>query len=274
MYLEKIKVMNMISNKTDLGIASKDIELVEKPELLLEDLKFYFPNFLFYLWEKPDIMAFLIQKAEISDVKNYLAPLVVNNFYENILSSNFIQENLIYILTLLLHEEINNLSSVEQNSKFLDNTCCGFLLEELRKKKDIQSFFKTIIIDSIENLETNYSDLKLNFIVDEMNENYYKNKGSKYSIKNEDIYLADEDQELDGINYRDRKTIQSEQVNFNKKYIPPLEKESIEKFLEENNISDNKIINELYNSQLDKSIDQDQSLYSNMKLLANIKIIL
>ena len=269
MYLEKIKVMNMISNKTDLGIASKDIELVEKPELLLEDLKFYFPNFLFYLWEKPDIMAFLIQKAEISDVKNYLAPLVVNNFYENILSSNFIQENLIYILTLLLHEEINNLSSVEQNSKFLDNTCCGFLLEELRKKKDIQSFFKTIIIDSIENLETNYSDLKLNFIVDEMNENYYKNKGSKYSIKNEDIYLADEDQELDGINYRDRKTIQSEQVNFNKKYIPPLEKESIEKFLEENNISDNKIINELYNSQLDKSIDQDQSLYSNMKLLAN-----
>ena len=233
----------MISNKTDLGIASKDIELVEKPELLLEDLKFYFPNFLFYLWEKPDIMAFLIQKAEISDVKNYLAPLVVNNFYENILSSNFIQENLIYILTLLLHEEINNLSSVEQNSKFLDNTCCGFLLEELRKKKDIQSFFKTIIIDSIENLETNYSDLKLNFIVDEMNENYYKNKGSKYSIKNEDIYLADEDQELDGINYRDRKTIQSEQVNFNKKYIPPLEKESIEKFLEENNISDNKIIN-------------------------------
>ena len=51
------------------------------------------------------------------------------------------------------------------------------------------------------------------------------------------------------------------------KYIPTLEKESIEKFLEENNISDNKIINELDNSQLDKSIDQDQSLYSNMKLL-------
>ena len=100
----------MISNKTDLGIASKDIELVEKPELLLEDLKFYFPNFLFYLWEKPDIMAFLIQKAEISDVKNYLAPLVVNNFYENILSSNFIQENLIYILIYNIQNIFNFIS--------------------------------------------------------------------------------------------------------------------------------------------------------------------
>ena len=64
MYLEKIKVMNMISNKTDLGIASKDIELVEKPELLLEDLKFYFPNFLFYLY-------FYIEKSNDIKLKLY-----------------------------------------------------------------------------------------------------------------------------------------------------------------------------------------------------------
>ena len=109
MYIEKIKVMNMISNRTEQN--GKIMELVQKSETYLEDLKFYFPNFIFYLWERPKIMAFLLKKAQISDIKNYLAPLIVNNFYENILSPNFIEENLIYVLTLLLEEEINNLSS-------------------------------------------------------------------------------------------------------------------------------------------------------------------
>ena len=88
----------------------------------------------------------LLKNTDINEVKNHFAPLVVNNFYENIISPNFIEENLIYILTLLLEEEINNLSSENQNVSFLDNTRCGYLLEELRKKKDIQTFFKTIII--------------------------------------------------------------------------------------------------------------------------------
>ena len=94
--MEKIKVMNMISSRTEQE--GKIMELVQKSEIYLEDLKFYFPNFLFYLWEKPKIMALLLKQAEISDVKNYLAPFIVNNFYENILSPNFIEENLIYIL--------------------------------------------------------------------------------------------------------------------------------------------------------------------------------
>ena len=167
MYSEKIKVMNMISSRTENE--GKTMELVDRPESFLEDLNFYFPDFLFYLWSKPKIMAMLLKNNNINEVKNHFAPLVVNNFYENIISPNFIEENLIYILTLLLEEEINNLSYENKNESFLDNTRCGYLLEELRKKKDIQTFFKTIIIDALENLETNYSNLKLNFNPDEMN---------------------------------------------------------------------------------------------------------
>ena len=91
-------------------------------------------------------MALILQNADIKDVKNYLADFIVNNFYENILSPNFIEENLIYVLTILLNEEINSLLYVEQHVNFLDDTCCGCLLEELRKKKDIQLFFKNILI--------------------------------------------------------------------------------------------------------------------------------
>ena len=46
--MEKIKVMNMISSRTEQE--GKIMELVQKSEIYLEDLKFYFPNFLFYLF--------------------------------------------------------------------------------------------------------------------------------------------------------------------------------------------------------------------------------
>ena len=272
MYIEKIKVMNMISNRTEQN--GKIMELAQKSETYLEDLKFYFPNFIFYLWERPKIMAFLLKKAQISDIKNYLAPLIVNNFYENILSPNFIEENLIYVLTLLLEEEINNLSSPNENIKFLDDTKCGYLLEELRKKKDVQTFFKNVILDSIENLETNYSNTKLNFIPEEMNRLYMesiKSKGSKFKIKTEDIYLnqSEEDDEFEIINYRDRKDIQNEQIHFNMKYIPSLDKESVNKFIEEYKVETNESMFDLYSLQL-KNLELDQSLYSNQNLLANM----
>ena len=50
MYIEKIKVMNMISKRKK----KDDIILELKDDLsLLKDYKFYLPNFLFSLWEKP-----------------------------------------------------------------------------------------------------------------------------------------------------------------------------------------------------------------------------
>ena len=101
---------------------------------LLKQYKFYLPDFLFSLWEKPNIMAFILQNADKSDIKNYLAPFIVNNFYENILSLNFIEENLIYVLTILLNNEINNLSSIKENVNFLNDSHCGYLLEQLRRK--------------------------------------------------------------------------------------------------------------------------------------------
>ena len=117
MYIEKIKVMNMVLKRKK----DDDHVLELKEDLdLLKEYKFYFPHLLFYLWDKPKIMAFILQKAEKSDIKNYLAPLIVNNFYENILSPNFIEENLIYVLTILLNEEINNLLNIDQNKNFLD----------------------------------------------------------------------------------------------------------------------------------------------------------
>ena len=265
--------MNMISNRKENG---KIIELVDNKEEFLAELNLFLPHFLFYLWEHPKIMSMLLQNAEIDDIKNYLAPLIVNNFYENILSSYFIEENLIYILTILLQEEVNNLLYIEQNITFLDETCCGYLLEELRKKKDVQIFFKHIIIDAIENLETNYSGLKLNFIIDDIYMDYsdnIKRRGAQYRIRNEDIYLnpvVDSDN-VEDFNVRDRKNIQEEQNNFNKMYIPFLDNTSFEKFVNKNKINTDKGMYNIYFSKLNEDYTlNNQNLYSNNQLLVNL----
>ena len=180
--------MNMISDRIKHDNTQLElIEVKDRSNNILENLKYFFPHLMFYLWENPQKMALILQNADITDVKNYLANFIVNNFYENILSPNFIEENLIYVLTLLLHEEINSLLYAEQHSLFLDDTCSGYLLEELRKKKDIQTFFKNVITESIENLEINFSNYKFNFDIEKMNSNYLEEIKNKIKIEN--IYL-------------------------------------------------------------------------------------
>ena len=43
----------------------------------------------------------------------------------------------------MLKDEIDKLESIEQIDKFLENTKCGYLLEEFQKMPDIQMYFKT-----------------------------------------------------------------------------------------------------------------------------------
>ena len=40
-------------------------------------------------------------------MKDHLSNFICNNFYENILSANYIENNLLYLILLLLKEEIN-----------------------------------------------------------------------------------------------------------------------------------------------------------------------
>ena len=131
--------MNMIAERTKKD--DRKFELVKNPGELIRDLNTYFPKLMNYLWEQPKIVSFIIQNSGNEELREHLAPFFANNFYENILSSYFIEDNLMYVLTLLLEEEINNLNDVNQYENFLDNTPCGCLLKELRKKKRYPIFF-------------------------------------------------------------------------------------------------------------------------------------
>ena len=118
------------------------IDLKNEEGELLKELNVYIVKLMTYLWDQPKLIANLLLSAEKNDIKENLAPLIANNFYENILSSDYIEDNLLYVLSLLLQDEINDLNNENDFSNFLNETPCGFLLGHLKEKKDVQTFFK------------------------------------------------------------------------------------------------------------------------------------
>ena len=99
-YKEKIEIMNKLNK-----IKGKEHIIYELNENGIKDFDqiiAYIPYLMKELWKKPELVKLIIENADIDVLKEHLAPFFVNNFYENIFSFHCIEENLLYILTLLL----------------------------------------------------------------------------------------------------------------------------------------------------------------------------
>ena len=269
MYQEKIKVMNIISERMKKD--DKIFKLIEYDESL-GVLNVYIEKLIFSLCERPELVSIIIKNADLNDLKE-IAPLFANNFYENILSSDYIENNLIYLLTLILKDEITNLSDINQESNFLNNTPCGILLEELRKKNDIQSFFRTIILSPIENLEVNNSTFQINFDIKLLSEEFKILKCSNDINKNNNLKSFTYNECFDNIyleykrNIRNKKKTQKEMEDFNKKYFPDLNKKSLLEIIE--NFKNNKNMYDYCNSKIN-DCNSNSEYYSNKQLFNNL----
>ena len=231
------------------------------------------------MWEEPKIVALLLSNSQKDDVKEYLAPFICNNFYQNILSPYTIEENLLYVIAIMLKEEINKLNSINQINNFLDKTPCGYLLWELRYKSNIQIFSKNIIYKFIEEIETKCSDNKLNLniinIVKEIQETEKNLKKNKKNINNlEDLIFVkniniplggnEEDINLDVFKMNNKRQADE----FNDKYVSNLTKEELEKIIN-NKYKDNKNMRDYILKQKNK-INNDDKLFTNENLINNI----
>ena len=109
------------------------------------------------LWSRPYLTAMVLSKSKLQNIKDNLANFFVNNFYENIISNNNKDEQLLYIITILLREEIQKLNKTDSlNSKinsFLSDSPCGYILYHFCFKKEVQSFFRIILLNIIEKIE-------------------------------------------------------------------------------------------------------------------------
>ena len=90
-----LKVMTKLNRRLEKD--TRIMELCQNESDVLRDLNTYIPNLMNRLWEQPKLVVSVIQHAQITDLKNHLAPFFANNFYENILSSYYIEDNLMYV---------------------------------------------------------------------------------------------------------------------------------------------------------------------------------
>jgi hypothetical protein len=200
-YSSKTEVNNLINQKINDDV---EIILVDEPESYLLDLNMYIPKFLTFLWEKPKVVSLLLLNSDNKNVKEVLAPLFCNNFYQNILSPYTVEENLLYIISLLLIDEIGKLNSIDQVSNFLNQTPCGYLLSELKNKSDILTFSKTVIQKILEKIEVTCSEKKLNLniwnLINEIKsiENDLKKKNKNLSNIEDIIFLSNTDNSIIG----------------------------------------------------------------------------
>ena len=236
--------INQISGKE-----KRKLKLFENDYSLLKDLRGYIPNMMKLLWKQPNIVASIIEKTNSDDLRKHLAPLFVHNFYENIISSKSIEDNLMYIFTLLIKSEIMNLNDIVDKNKFLEDTPCGIMLEELIQKPDIQEYMIKITKKVIESLEKNNSKNKITFNPDEICvDNYEQMKiKSDSKPKNSINYSSSIEENSNEDNFIEQK---NKQNLFNKKYMLNLDESSLMSL--EEDYKDDKNIYEYLNSKTRK----------------------
>ena len=185
----------------------------------------------------------MLMNSNPPDIIKTLIPLISNNFYENILSSKSIQNNLLYILALLLKNEINNFNEYNKIEKFLNiNSTCGYMLYELRTKSDTQIFIKRVIEEAVEKIDE--YPYNLCFDIRKINENIInKLMDIKHEKINKSIFNFSEEEIIKDIVKKKLGIFHKEKIikEFNK-YINDL---NLEKdFCNKN---DNEITNYYYN---------------------------
>ena len=271
---------NLIEQKLNDDI---EISLVEEPESYLLDLNTYIPKFLTYLWEMPKVVSLLLLNSDINNVKKILAPLFCNNFYQNVLSPYTVEENLLYVISLMLMDEIGKLNSIAQINNFLNQTPCGYLLNELKDKSDIQTFSKTVIQKIVEKIEVSNSGKKLNLnienLINEIKNNEKELKKEYKSVEDceEMIFLANTDNSMDGEDDKNNKKGNHFEtyLNNNKKtselflskYMMDLDKKELEKI--KDNYKEKENMNE-YITKFINDCNNESDLFSNNKFIDKV----
>ena len=229
--------------------------------------KVFIQKFLIKLWENPKIIYIILKNSEIKELKDNLAPFIVDNFYNNYLSGNYVENNLLYIFALMLKDETDKLTDMEQVATFLDNSRCGYLLNQLIRKIDVQIYFKKMILATITKIE-NYSSRKINFNVNELDKKlrWLKsekefNKGDSDILKNaKESYKQDSDHSHRKGQQNENNSINNYLIDINIQYLEKLKKDDKNKDL-------NDYIGKLIE---DININKNQELYTNSCLIQNL----
>ena len=227
------------------------------------------------LWEEPKLVVDILRHCDIKDIKEHLANLFINNFYKNILSNNYVENNLMFVLTSLIKDEIDNLNNIDECDNFMcDDSKVGYFMNELRKNDDIKCFFKTSILNIIFDIEL-ISNLNLNLDAQDIIDNLKVKTEKEYQSKLDDLekiinkyIFVQETTEFkhELFTHKNWKEIikQKNTAQFNLKYLkilPLSELEKIKATFGKNNPEMNDYLNDVIKNA------EDDNYYSNSQLM-------
>ena len=225
--------------------------------------KIFIQKFLGKLWENPKIMFIILKNTEIKELKENLA------FYNNYLSGNYMENNILYILALMIKDEIDKLTDIEQVATFLDNSRCGYLLEQLIKKIDIQIYFKKMILGTIAKIE-NYSSRKINFNVNELNKKLSWLKSENFNQDYNDILKSAKDSYKHTSNDSHR-NYQQDGNNFSNNFLIDINSQYLEKMKSNDKKENNKDLNDYIEKFIEEiNTNKSPDLFSNSCLIQHL----
>ena len=231
--------------------------------------KIFIQKFLGKLWENPKIMFIILKNTEIKELKENLAPFIIDNFYNNYLSGNYMENNILYILALMIKDEIDKLTDIEQVATFLDNSRCGYLLEQLIKKIDIQIYFKKMIFGTIAKIE-NYSSRKINFNVNELDKKLSWLKSENYNQESNDILKSVKDSYKYTSNDSRRNPHQNGN-NFSNNFLIDINSQYLEKMKSNDKKENNKDLNDYIEKFIEEiNTNKSPDLFSNSCLIQHL----
>ena len=237
----------------------KNVKIILKKETgCFGVYKIFIQKLLIKLWENPKLIFLLLTNADLKEFKEYLAPFIVDNFYNNYLSGNYLENNLLYVITLMLQNEIEKFNDIGEFSSFLDGSKCGYLLQQLINKIDIQIYFKKMILGTIIKIE-NCSSRKINFNVNEISKKLSWLKSEKtFDAYNTNILKNAKN------SYRHGSNTNNYLINVNIQYL--------EKMEQNEEVQKNKDMNDFLGKLIDDiKKKEDPNLYSNSVLIQNLQ---
>ena len=114
-------------------------------------------TFFFIFRESNHLMLKLIENIDNTKEINLLAPFLCHFFYENFYMESTEQEEMIYIIYLLLEKEIDNLITPGENT-FLSESFISAFLSQMCNRYEIKNYIDIILNELICNLEELHSE--------------------------------------------------------------------------------------------------------------------
>ena len=196
------------------------------------------------LYSNQQYLLFIIEKANIEQIK-IMAPLIMNNFYTNILESETIEEQVLSLIWDLLNKEIPVLNNQKESKKFEENflnqnSKLYYFLSELINKNDIKNYFTNVLNDVLQVME-NYTSINLVFDINSLKKEISIER--KINLTVEDI--------------QERK---DERNSFYGKYIIAIKQKDLTSNM--NDVQESEIMKQYCLKQLNCYEGQDDNLFS------------